>query len=116
MVTDAEFGRPRVRHSDAKVLILVVSNGQVGGNRAHAITIRSQPAPGLSAYDHPFAMLSVPEVQPQSVGKTVHALINAGSAVAAEIALDVADEVGASKIVFDLEVQAGELRRGAEFA
>ena len=42
-------------------------------------------------------------------------MIDAGGAVPAEITFDVAQEVSASKSVFDLEVEAGELRRGAEF-
>ena len=55
------------------------------------------------------------KVQPQTIGKTVHALIHVGSAVSAEIALDVTQEVGASEMVLDLKVEAGELRRAAEF-
>jgi hypothetical protein len=43
-------------------------------------------------------------------------LIDVGSAVAAKIALDVANEGSASPMVFELQVQAGELCRCPEFS
>src|ERR1700722_1778513 len=115
VVGDSKFGRARVRHSDCEVLIFVVGDGQIGRDRADALAVRGEPAPRLSPYDHPFAATGVSKVQPQTIGKTVHTLIHVGRAVSAEIALDVTQEVGASEMVLDFKVEAGELRRGAEF-
>jgi hypothetical protein len=61
-------------------------------------------------------VLCVAKVKPQSVAKTVHALIHVGSAVAAEIALDVTNDVTASPMVLELQVEAGVLCGGAEFS
>src|SRR5580658_2910335 len=116
MVSDAKFSRPRIRHSNAEVLVLVVGYGQIGWDRADAIAVRRQPAPCLSPQKLPVAALDVPKIKPQPVRKSIHALIHAGSAVPAEIALHVTHDVTTSKIVFDLHVEAGELRRGAQFS
>src|SRR5580692_5460878 len=115
VVGDSKFGRARVRHSHSEILIFVIRDGQIGWNRTDALAVRGEPTPGLSAYDHPFVAPGVSKVQPQTIRKTVHTLIYVGSAVSAEIALDVAQEVGASEMVLDFKVEAGELRRGAEF-
>src|SRR5271154_107468 len=116
MVSDAKFSRPRVRHSNAEVLILVVRDGQIGGDRADAIAVRRQPAPCLAPQKLPVAALDVPKVKPQPVRKAIYALIHAGSAIPAEIAFHVTHDVTTSIIVFDLHVEAGELRRGAQFS
>ena len=39
VVSDAKLGRPRIRHSDAEVLILVVRESQIGGHRANAVRL-----------------------------------------------------------------------------
>src|ERR1700722_11757159 len=105
VVGDSKFGRARIRHSNCEVLIFVIGDGQIGWNRTDTLAVRGQPAPGLSAYDHPLAAPGVAKVQPQTIGKTVHTLIYVGSAVSAEIALDVAQEVRASEMVFDFKVE-----------
>ena len=64
----------------------------------------------------PFAPPGVPEIQPQPVSVLVHALIHAWSVVAAEIALDIADDFGAAIFVLDHQVEARILRRSAKFA
>ena len=46
----------------------------------------------------------------------IHALVHAGAIVAAEVAFDEAYYLVAGKAVLDLKAQAGELRRGPEFA
>src|SRR6202041_405629 len=116
VVGDSEFGSARVRHSDCKVLIFVIRDGQIGRDRADALAVRGEPAPCLSAYDHPFTAPGVSKVQPQTIRKAVHTLIHVGRAVSTEIALDVAQEVGSSEMVLDFKVEAGELGRGTEFS
>src|ERR1700677_1684529 len=90
VVGDSKFRRARVRHSHSEILIFVIRDGQIGWNRTDALAVRGEPAPRLSPYDHPFAAPGVSKVQPQTIRKTVHTLIYVGSAVSAEIALDVA--------------------------
>src|ERR1700690_804999 len=116
VISDAKFSRPRIRHSNAEVLIFVVRDRQIGGDGPDAIAVRSQPAPCLSPQNLPVAALDVPKVKPQPIRKAIHALIHAGSAVPAEIAFHVTHDVTTSKIVFDLHVEAGELRRGTQFS
>src|ERR1700690_4040683 len=116
VISDAKFSRPRIRHSNAEVLIFVVRDRQIGGDGPDAIAVRRQPAPCLSPQKLPVAALDVPKVKPQPFRKPIHALIHAGSAVPAEIAFHVTHDVTASKIVFDLHVEAGKLRGGAQFS
>ena len=70
----------------------------------------------MSAQKLPVAALYVSKIKPQAVRNTIHTLIHAGSVVPAEIGLDVGHDVIASEIVFNLQVDAGELRRRAEFS
>src|SRR5271155_4899167 len=76
MVSDTKFSRPRVRHSNAEILIFVVRDRQIGGDWADAIAVRRQPAPCLSPQKLPVAALDVPKIKPQSVRKSIHALIH----------------------------------------
>jgi len=116
VISHSELGSSRIRNSDAKVLILVVGNGQIGRYGSDALTVGGQPAPGLSAENFPLTALQVHEVKAQPIGVGIHALVYAGRIVAAEVALHEAQNIVAGKMVLDLKAQAGELRRGAEFA
>jgi len=115
VISHSELGSSRIRNSDAKVLILVVGNGQIGRYGSDALTVGGQPAPGLSAENFPLTALQVHEVKAQPIGVGIHALVYAGRIVAAEVA-STKPRIVAGKMVLDLKAQAGELRRGAEFA
>src|ERR1700741_3404474 len=116
VIGHSKLSCPCIRNSDAKALVLIVSNGQIGRYGPSAFTIGRQPAPSLSAEDLPLAALEVHKVEAQPIGMRIRALVYAGAIVAAEITLYETNNIVACKMIVDLETQTRELRRGPEFA
>src|SRR5271156_1944505 len=114
VIRDAELRGTGVGYADPEVLVFVVGEGQIGGHRAQPVAVGGQPAPCLPAKDLPLTALQVHKVKAQAVGLAIHALIDVGSIVAAEISFDVGSHIIAAELVRNLEVETGILRGGAE--
>src|SRR5208282_1034503 len=115
VIGDAELGCPGVRHSDAEVLILVVGNRKVRGHWPQAVAVGSQPTPRLSGKKLPFTSLQVHEIEAQTIGVGIHALIDTGGIVSAEIAFYIAGDIVAVEIVRHFNAETRKLRRGSKF-
>src|SRR5580658_11295904 len=104
-IGDAELRGAGVGYADSEVLVLVVGDGQIGGHGTQPVAVGGQPAPCLPAKDLPLTALQVHKVKAQTVGLAIHALIDVGSIVAAEISFDVGSYIVAAKLVRNLEVE-----------
>src|ERR1700733_2047205 len=114
VIRDAELRGTGVGYADPEVLVFVVGEGQIGGHWTQPVAVGGQPAPCLPAKDFPLAAFQVHKVKAQPVGLAIHALIDVGSIVAAEISFDVGSHIVAAELVRNLEVETGILRGGAK--
>src|ERR1700722_4806652 len=110
VIRDAELSSAGVRYADPNILVLVVGDGQIGWHRTEPVAVGGQPAPCLPAKDLPLAALQVHKVKAQTVGLAIHALIDVGSIVAAEISFDVGSHIVTAELVRNLEVETRILR------
>src|ERR1700722_20534265 len=110
VIGDAELRSAGVRYADPDVLVLVVGEGQIRGHRTQPVAVGGQPTPCLPAKDFPLTALQVRKVKAQTVGLAIHALIDVGSIVAAEISFDVGSHIVAAELVRNLEVETRILR------
>src|SRR5260370_30689789 len=116
VISDLELGRPGPGNADTAVGSLVVGKEQVDRHWSDPLAVGCQPTPGLSSQDFPLSALQVHEIKPEAIGMGITSLVDAGSIVAAEVGLQVAENIIASKFVRDLEAKARVLRRGAQVA
>src|ERR1700691_1074712 len=114
VIGDAELRSAGVRYADPEVLVLVIGEGQIGWHRTQPVAVGGQPAPCLPAKDLPLTALQIHKVKAQTVGLAIHALIDVGSIVAAEISFDVGSHIVAAEFVRNLEIETGILRGGAK--
>src|ERR1700729_1959801 len=110
VIRDAELRGTGVGYADPNVLVLVVGDGQIGGHRTQPVAVGGQPAPRLPAKQFPLTALQIHKVKAQTVGLAIHALIDIGSIVAAEISFDVGSHIVAAELVRNLEVETRILR------
>src|SRR5258708_26422201 len=108
-----QHGGPRPGNADTGVGSLVVGKEQVDRHWSDPLAVGCQPTPGLSSQDFPLSALQVHEIEPEATSMRVTGLVDAGSIVAAEVGLQVAENIIASKFLRDLGAKARGLRRGA---
>src|ERR1700727_3103584 len=102
VIRDAELRGTGVGYADPEVLVFVVGEGQMGWDRTQPVAVGGQPPPFLPAKDLPLAALQVHKVKAQTVGVAIHALIDVGSVVAAEISFDVGSHIVTAELVRNL--------------